>query len=716
MGNDMDVGVAVVGGGQGCLELLQLFDHFRLEEFRGRILGVADVNPRAPGIAYARKKGLITTTDFTEFYSCPDIEVMIELTGDNRLLEQIYRTKPTYLKVIDHVGARLFWDLMKLKADKRARDILESTRDAFVLVNRVGRIMQYNKAAVQMFGDSGQYLAGKNIWELGREIFGLEGVKTLAKGDQKVCNLIAFQGAKQEFPAEVCFFPVEIDEEDCLVLSIRDVSERWRAQQEISRLHRYEMLCNSVAAEFALSSDVEATIRNALQMIGENFGAERVSLWYISPRSQRLILKGEWYPAGRKPRNYRDLVMAQKFPFLWENVKAGDIIKVYNSDVLPEPDRTNLAGVGVRTLVGLPVIGKGTPWGVLLLENSETRLWSDAEVESLATIVNIMQNSIQREEAQYALRESEALYQEMVDKSLTGIYIIQNGSFFFVNRRMAEMFGYTTEEMSRQEPLNLVHPEDREMVTEKICQRLDGSVPSVHYTFRGVRKDGAEVWLECMGTRVIIRGRPAIIGNMVDVTERVQNERIRIMMFEAITMLAVGMVEQRDPYTAGHQRRVAEIAVAIGRQMGLSESRLEGLRLAGLIHDIGKFAVPIEILTKPGKLRPSEFEFIRLHSQVGAELLAEVPFPWDIASIITQHHERLDGSGYPAGLRGDEIYLEARILAVADVLEAMSSHRPYRASLGIKAAMQELTENRGRLYDPRVIEALQAIVDQLDLG
>ncbi len=164
-------------------------------------------------------------------------------------------------------------------------------------------------------------------------------------------------------------------------------------------------------------------------------------------------------------------------------------------------------------------------------------------------------------------------------------------------------------------------------------------------------------------------------------------------------------VEIRDPYTAGHQRRVAELACAIVREMGLSEDRIKGIRMAGLIHDLGKIAVPVGILSKPGQLLDTEFNLIKGHPERGYEILQGIHFPWPLAEITLQHHERIDGSGYAQELKGEEILPEARILAVADVVEAISSHRPYRSALGIDAALEEIHRNKGLLYDENAVDA-----------
>ncbi|MGB9907856.1 MAG: HD domain-containing phosphohydrolase, partial [Candidatus Saccharicenans sp.] len=164
-------------------------------------------------------------------------------------------------------------------------------------------------------------------------------------------------------------------------------------------------------------------------------------------------------------------------------------------------------------------------------------------------------------------------------------------------------------------------------------------------------------------------------------------------------------IEMRDPYTAGHQRRVARLAEAIALETSLPEPRVEGLKLAAEIHDIGKIYVPAEILSKPTKLTELEYTIIKTHPQAGYEILKNIEFPWPIDRIVLQHHERMDGSGYPGGLKGEDILLEARILAVADVVEAMSSHRPYRPAFGLDIALKEIQENRGILYGPDEVDA-----------
>jgi PAS domain S-box-containing protein len=187
--------------------------------------------------------------------------------------------------------------------------------------------------------------------------------------------------------------------------------------------------------------------------------------------------------------------------------------------------------------------------------------------------------------------------------------------------------------------------------------------------------------------------------------------RLKDALISTIGAIAL-MVEKRDPYTAGHQQRVAALCVAIGTELGLSDSVIEGLRLGATIHDIGKIYVPAEILSRPGKLTAPEFGIIKEHPQIGYDIVKEVKFPWPIKEMILQHHERLDGSGYPQGLRGDAISIEARIIAVADMIEAMSSHRPYREGFGLPAALAQARQDAGTLLDAQVVQACERVFGQ----
>ncbi len=176
------------------------------------------------------------------------------------------------------------------------------------------------------------------------------------------------------------------------------------------------------------------------------------------------------------------------------------------------------------------------------------------------------------------------------------------------------------------------------------------------------------------------------------------------------------IVESRDPYTSGHQKRVARLAIAIAEKLGLDNDKIDTIGTAALIHDIGKIAIPASILSKPGKITRIEYDIVKTHSLVGYDMLKNIKFPYPVAKIVLQHHERLDGSGYPKGLTGETILFESKILAVADVVEAISSHRPYRPALGIEKALEEISINRGRLYDPVIVDACKEVFKNRDFS
>lgn len=206
--------------------------------------------------------------------------------------------------------------------------------------------------------------------------------------------------------------------------------------------------------------------------------------------------------------------------------------------------------------------------------------------------------------------------------------------------------------------------------------------------------------------RITLRDRNKAVEALQKNLEKFQ--RAMVGTIKAISMA----IELRDPYTAGHQQRVAELACAIGRELALGEDTLYGLRMASVLHDLGKIAVPSEILTRPGPLNELEYGIIKNHVQTGYDILKKIEFPWPLAEIVKQHHERVDGSGYPNGLSGNEIMFEAKILAVADVFETIASHRPYRPSLGVNRAIEELSANKGILYDEDVVNACLYLVEE----
>ncbi len=317
-----------------------------------------------------------------------------------------------------------------------------------------------------------------------------------------------------------------------------------------------------------------------------------------------------------------------------------------------------------------------------------------------------------RKRAEERLLATQERNRLLIENANEGIVVIQDGVLKFANPKTVEILGYTAQELVLKPVADVIHSEDRQVVMEQHLKRLDGDEVSHVSQFRIVDKGGNTKWVELNGVLFAWGSRPADLCFVNDITERKQAEeqirescrRLESTLDGVIQAMAV-TVEIRDRHTAGHQRRVTELAHAIARELGLSWERSRAVRIAGLLHDLGKITIPTEILSKPGRLTDMEFAIIKTHPKAGYEILKNIEFPWPIAEIVVQHHERMDGSGYPSGLKGDESALESRILAVADVVEAMSSHRPYRPALGIDKALKEIAGNRGLLYDASVVDA-----------
>lgn len=289
---------------------------------------------------------------------------------------------------------------------------------------------------------------------------------------------------------------------------------------------------------------------------------------------------------------------------------------------------------------------------------------------------------------------------------LDGFFIEANGAF-------AEIVGYLPQELMAMDFHRITHPDDLALDLDHLCRLRSGEVDSYRIDKRYIRKDGRVIWTQLdVATIDDTGGQPVgFVAQIQDVTARKRAER----GLEDVIRLLAGTLELRDPYTAGHQRHVSNLAAAIAEGMSLSTSQCQTVRLAANVHDIGKVRVPAEILSRPGRLSPFEIDLIKCHPQTGYELLNGIDFPWPIAEITLQHHERMDGSGYPNGLRASEILLEARIIAVADVVEAMSTHRPYRAAQGLDAALQELDDGRAVRYDPDVVDAARMVLGRVGL-
>lgn len=583
-------------------------------------------------------------------------------------------------------GVRILWrQQMQLaatrgRADASAREALGKhlellsryANDMIFLVDSDARIVEANERAVERYEYPREALIGMSAVKLGAPQEAAQLGARLAEIRERKSASYESQHVTRTggvFPVEISGHVVETAGGQYIQAIIRDLTLRRRAEEQLKKSEeRYRMLFER-SLDCVYLTDLEGNFLDANRATLELLGYHRDQ---ISEVSFRTLMSPEELQRAMTALN--------------EAVRTG---------IQPETLELRL-----RRKDGSEVI----------VETRSAVVYDDI---GPCAVQGIARDITERTKAETALRENEQRFRAMIEQSISGFYLIQDGIFAYVNSRFAEIFGYASPaDIVGKSPSELTAEEDRATVAGNIQRRLSGEIKSMGYTYTGLRKDGTHIEVGVHGSFTIFQGRPAIIGLLQDISERKRGEddarryvaRLEQAMQSTINVVAT-IGELRDPYTHGHERRVGEIAAAIATEMGLEDNQVHGIRIAGYLHDVGKIAVPAEILAKPARLTKAEFDLVKDHAQRGYEILKTVPFPWPVAESAWQHHERMDGSGYPQGLKGDAILVEARILGVADTVEAMASHRPYRPGLGIERALAEIESSRGKLFDPRVVDS-----------
>ena len=327
----------------------------------------------------------------------------------------------------------------------------------------------------------------------------------------------------------------------------------------------------------------------------------------------------------------------------------------------------------------------------------------------------------ERERLLQALEESNARFRSLVETTSDWIWEVNpDGAYIYSSPKVQDLLGFAPGEILGKHLVDLTVTRERERTERIFRQLLKSRKPFSGFENNCQARDGRMVVIEKNGVPVFADDGELLgyRGIARDITERKSalealkksRDDLHESLEETVKSLALA-AEKRDPYTAGHQARVDNLACAIARELGLPEKQVEGLHFAALLHDIGKISLPSEYLAKPARLSLQERAIIKCHTEVGYEILKNIHFPWPVADIVYQHHEHLDGSGYPQGLTDKDILLEAKILTVADVVEAMSSHRPYRPSLGLETALEEIRNGRGTLYHAESVDACLRLIE-----
>ena len=561
------------------------------------------------------------------------------------------------------------------ESENRYRSLFEESLDAIVITDRKGRFVEANRAALDLFKFSREetskitfkelYADPKDEVRFKQEIeikgFVQDFEVNLKKEDGMVMPCLLFVTTKRNDGGEIIGYQGIIRD----ITKARAIQTALRQGEE-----KYRQLLNHAPAGIYEVDFLKRAFVNVNDVMCEYTGYTREELLSLSP-----------------------------FDILTDESKTHFIermTKVFSGEKVPETIEYKIKGKNEREF-----------WVAL-----NTKLVYENGFPKGATAV--VHDITERKLAEEALRRSEEKYRLLVDNANDGVFIAQNGRIKFPNPKMIQILGYSADELAEIHYLELVHPDDRVIIDRvKGKKATDGEMASI-YSIRVRSKTGKGIWAQISSVPIYWDERPATLNFVRDITyQRIAEDELRqtiekLRKVAGATVHAMSQtVEVRDPYTAGHQKRVSNIARAIATEMMLSPEMVEGIRMAGNIHDIGKISVPAEILSKPGSLTDIQFALVKAHPKTGYEILKGIEFPWDIARIVLQHHERIDGSGYPQGLIGDDILLEAKILAVADVVEAMSSHRPYRPALGVGKALDELSSKKGKLYDPRVVDAFE---------
>ena len=569
------------------------------------------------------------------------------------------------------------------ETEKRYRSLFEESLDAIVITDRKGRLVDANKAALDLFRLSREEMAKTSFKEFyidpkdgerfEQEIEAKGSVQdfevNLKKRDGAVMTCLLFVTAKKENGNGIVGYQG----------IIRDITNKRTTETALQQSEeRYKQLLNHAPAGIYEVDFLRRTFVSVNDVMCEYTGYTKEELLSLSPF---------------------------------------DILTEESKNHFMERMTRVLSGEKVPEMVEYRIKGKnGREFWVLL----DTKLVYENGFPKGATAV--VHDITERKLAEEALRRSEEKYRLLVDNANDGVFIAQDGRIKFPNPKVMQILGYTADELAGIQYLDLVHPVDRVIVHQAKEKRATSSETASVFSIRVVSRTGREIWAQISSVPIFWDERPATLNFVRDITDqRIREDELRqtvekLRKVTGATVQAMAQtVEVRDPYTAGHQKRVSNIARAIATQMALSSDMVEGIRMAGNIHDIGKISVPAEILSKPGTLTDIQFALIKAHPKTGYEILKGIEFPYDIARIVLQHHERIDGSGYPQGLCDDDILLEARILAVADVVEAMSSHRPYRPALGLEKALEEISLKKGKLYDARVVEAFEKALKKGDL-
>jgi PAS domain S-box-containing protein/putative nucleotidyltransferase with HDIG domain len=520
-----------------------------------------------------------------------------------------------------------------------------------------------------------------------------------------------------------------------------------RKIEQVQSKKRNEALVELATNHVLYEGILEPALRALTEVSAEALDVDRVAVSLLDPEGAVLHSEDIYSRRSGEHRRGKDYRVSDLHTYLeaLETARVLDVRNVRTDTRMAEIDQRTMAKERVVSVLDAGIrTARGLVGDVCFETIDEPREWTQGDEEfaaQIASVVELVLEAVQRRRAEENLSMSEARYRALFEDSPTSLWLedysdvkallddlraggiddleghllahpdvvgecISRVRVLDVNEATVALHEATSKRDLLEHVGAIIPAESRAQFVDQLLAIAAGKTSyqgvATDRRLNGDRMHVAIRWSVAPGYEETLS---RVLVSKSDITATVEAEAALQQALDD-TVEAIGLTtEMRDPYTAGHQRRVTALAVAIARDLDLDEDTIDGIRAAGLTHDIGKMGVPAEILSKPSTLTELEMSLIRAHPEVAYGILESIAFPWPVAEIVLQHHERLDGSGYPSGLTGDQLRLEARILAVADVVEAMASHRPYRAALGVEAALGEIEEHKGVRYDERVVDA-----------
>lgn len=610
-------------------------------------------------------------------------------------------------------------------SEEKYKTITEGSADAVFITDQKGNYVYVNQAVTDLLGYSREEITRMNIQDISlpEEVqSNVRDFQRLLQGEKlfKEYNLVRKDGSIIPVDLNAILLPNGFVYGSC-----RDITQRKESVEQIKHLNQVLQAIRNINQLIITEKDRDTLIQKACNILVETRGYQHTWIILLDKDKkvtssaevgygqkfallEKQIKNGKWPECMQKALDQRGVVITEDPGSQCSECLLADQYQGWSTYTICLKQNRTAYGI---FLVSIPKIYQNN--------KQEQSLFKEAAGD-LSFALYSMELEEKRKQKEEELRESEAFIRSVMDNLPIGIAVHTVSpvvDFTYMNDKFPQIYRTTRKKLSASNSFWDVVYEDP-VFRKKISKRMlddiaSGDPKRMHWENIPVTRKGKETRY-ISAYNILLPDKKMVGSTVIDVTNLKKFQQKLQKNLNATIEVISKVVEIRDPYTSGHQERVSKLATEIAGELNLSQGNIEGIRIASLIHDIGKIGIPSEILTKPSKLSDIEFNLIKSHPQTGYEILKNIDFSYHVAEIILQHHEKLNGSGYPNHLREPEIKLEAKILCVADVVEAMSSHRPYRPALGIEVALEEITKNKGILYDPEIVDICVKLFKEKD--